>query len=460
MGKIVSRTKGLKFYWRKGKTFDALRVQVHAVRENERSTFWIKASGDDAHKILKQINNYLKKKKLKESKAISDEHFSALKERLEEDLKSKYGLSSYIAQKKVVLKTKEFDFNTWVESFCKSKSKKVSCAYSYRQWLLNFWLPYFVDEQGCEHPKDFIQFRGFVEDHVQSAMTKNGELYSPHTYKSMTVPFNEFLKYLAKKGVIQDGEVFKVSVSVTLEQEKRGNDQRKRKVGHYSANELYDIKKKVDAQYAISKEDTKDEKLDKKKRKLQAYAIFLGCCMGLRRGNIIGLRVEDLFPENEIPHLVTKDNIVSGYSRGEEGAYRLVNATKAFKGRVELPFIQPDVDLLVEVAKYIKEHLKKGYILPGNSQFNTIHPDTLNKLWMRISKECGFKYINPHSFKHSYSTRGAAKLSEWYDRNPYFLQRCCMHAKFETTQKYIHQSEGDGFLDNFKSLRKRASGKT
>ena len=97
------------------------------------------------------------------------------------------------------------------------------------------------------------------------------------------------------------------------------------------------------------------------------------------------------------------------------------------------PFIQPSREVLVEIANFLKANLKPGQELLDCS------PDTVAKWWRKICKQCGFKFIHPHGWKHGYATIGAMHLHDWYKGNPYYLQRCCLHSSFRTTEKYIRQ---------------------
>lgn len=449
---MESRIKGLQFYWREGVHFDALRAQVYD--RQTRRTIWISSKTNE---LIKQINDYLRHKKLHKSNAISDAHFVALKERFAEEMKLKHGLTSYLAKKRVELKTKEFDFDVFLNLFFKQKSQTTAVANSYLGWLKFFWMPLLREKYGCEHPSQFINFEGFIEDDIRQAKTRQGKPYSPHTYSGLTSAFNEFMKFLKKKKVINQEAFFLVYVETdTLEQEKRGKTVSNRGKEYYKSDEIYEIKKKIDHTFPTEGDLSGHTLKENKKWKLRAYAILLGCCMGLRRGNIIGLKAEDLHPENQVPYLITSDNIVVGHSRAEKGALKLENSTKTFKGRVELPFIQPDVDTLVELANYIKSEVKKGYILTGGSKTGTIFPDSFNAFWRKISERAKFRYVHPHGFKHGYASRGAVKLGDWYNNSVYFLHRCCMHSKFETTQNYIKSSVKDGFIDEFKFLKKKS----
>ncbi|MFN7903585.1 MAG: hypothetical protein ACK5P5_00225 [Pseudobdellovibrionaceae bacterium] len=84
---------------------------------------------------------------------------------------------------------------------------------------------------------------------------------------------------------------------------------------------MHEIKTAIDHTYK--------ENLEMKKK---AYAIFFGVCTGLRRGNLLGLIAECLHPDDEIPNFDLKDNIVSGWSRGEKGALVFEDSTKTTSG--------------------------------------------------------------------------------------------------------------------------------
>lgn len=127
-----SRIRGLQFYWRKGKSFDALRAQVYLVETKK--PLWI----SNTQPLLKQLNEYLRVKKLGQNEAISDPHFIAIKEKFAEEMKKEYGLTSYLAKKRVDLKTKEFDFGVFIDLFFKQKSKTTAVANSYgRKFFLS-----------------------------------------------------------------------------------------------------------------------------------------------------------------------------------------------------------------------------------------------------------------------------------------------------------------------------------
>src|SRR5690606_9798336 len=110
---------------------------------------------------------------------------------------------------------------------------------------------------------------------------------------------------------------FKIFGRITSEMKKRGLSSASRKKDTYTEEDLLNIKLKIDERYG--NEDP---------IKIRAYAIFFGVCTGLRRGNLLGIRTKNLYPNSEVPHFETSDNIVPGWSRGIAGNVTLENSTK------------------------------------------------------------------------------------------------------------------------------------
>lgn len=227
--------------------------------------------------------------------------------------------------------------------------------------------------------------------------------------------------------------MFYLEVGTTLEQQKNGRSSLSRKRDAYTIEELLSIKLKIDETYT-----------EKPERKLRAYGILFGVYTGVRRGNLLGLKAKNIFPDDEVPHFEIADNVVPGYSRGQKGVFVAPIATKTSAGdKIALPLLQPDEKVVVEVARYLKANLKPEQPLLK------CDPNRVAKWWKEISRDCGFKYLSPHDWKHSYATNGALNLHVWYQGNAYLLQQCCLHRKFETTQKYIRQTS-KAFLNAFR----------
>jgi len=421
MAKGQTNIQGIYPMWRKGKKFDAFRI---AVRKPNEEQVQISAK---IQPTLRQINGFLRAKEYNQKNAEQDNDFQALMHRLFQELKLEYGLQIYRGQEALDLKRKSFDFERSIDEFASYKKEKHSNSHSVKQWLIKFWMPFFFDK-GCQHPKDFINWQAEAETHIQSAVTRHGKKYSFNSYATLAGPLNTYMKYLLAKRYIGQEDLFTIDVKMTLEQRKQSGRRGKgvqavRSNDVYSEQELLEIKEQIDSAYKDSIE-----------MKTRAYAMYFGIATGLRRGNLLGLTADCLHPDDKIPHFDVMDNIVSGWSRGEKGKIVFENATKTTTGEsIKLPFIQPSKELLIEVARFLKENLKPGQRLLDCS------PDTVSKWWRRICKKCGFKFVHPHGWKHGYATIGALHLQDWYKGNPYFLQMCCLHSSFRTTEKYIRK---------------------
>ena len=117
-------------------------------------------------------------------------------------------------------------------------------------------------------------------------------------------------------------------------------------------------------------------------------------------------------------------------------------STKTFVGTIRLPLIQPSKPAVIDVCNFLKAHLDADH------RIVLCHPRTVSEWWRKIAKQCSFRFISPHDWKHTYATLGAQNLHQWYQGNGYLLQQCCLHKKYETTLQYINQT-ADTFLGAF-----------
>jgi len=332
-------------------------------------------------------------------------------------------LSAYKALERVSLKTKQFDFDASIDEFYKYKDN-TSQPVTYHDGMRDFWLPFFLKEKGCTHPSEFIQYRQAAIQHVRSKLCqRDGKPISFHSYNNFSKILNQYVQFLNETNAIGSQSVFKIWITATKEEIKRGKLKRKRSTRTYDLQELIEIKKKIDRTYAKNP-----------KRLTKAYGYYFGVITGQRQGNVLGFKAEDLFPEATIPHFRVSDNIVSGYSRGQRGYIIFENATKTTTqedDEILLPLIQPSRGIAVEVARHLKNSYKpKERICLGT-------PHTFYRTWKRIAKDCGFTFLNPHNWKHTYATIGGEHLEEWYNGRADLLQMCCLHESLSMTEKYI-----------------------
>lgn len=418
--------KGLTERWRSHQFHDSFQIGNSAIRP----TKWISAKD---HLTASQIDQYLKAKKLRKDEAYEDKDFLTLRNRIISELSSKYGFVKYKIQEKISLKNKKFNFEESLEQFVTFKSD-TSVPIKHKMILMNVWLPFYVNK-GCQHPREFRLWKKQAQMHLKTVKKLNSEeKYSVNSLSTLTNSHNEYMTFLLDNDDITEAEYFKIFGRITSEMKKRGLSSASRKKDTYTEEDLLNIKLKIDERYG--NEDP---------IKIRAYAIFFGVCTGLRRGNLLGIRTKNLYPNSEVPHFETSDNIVPGWSRGIAGNVTLENSTKTFVGTIKLPFIQPSREILCEVTKYLIANLE------ANDRILNCNPRTVAYWWKDIADNCGFKYLTPHDWKHSYATIGALHLKDWYDRNPYLLQMCCLHQKYETTLQYINQ-KSDPFLATFKEM--------
>lgn len=415
MAKGKTAVQGIYFEFRPAKGYDALRV-------------WVRPSDGDQiaissklHPTLKEICKHLKANGLNHSTALEDRQFQILWHRLQQELQSKHGLKAYKALVRVDLHTKEFNFEDSFDDFEKYKGN-TSVSHAYRSTLEHFWLPFFLG-LGCTHPSQFKEFRVKAETHVRTAMTIHDEPYSFHSYGGLCKALNQYMKFLEKYKVINSDNLFTIWIVATLEEKKRGKLKRKRSTSTYDRDEVIEIKECIDETYA-----------DDLEKKLIAYGIYFGPCTGLRQANLLGLKAKDLFPDHKVPHFRVSDSIVRGWSRGLKGYIKFENATKTTSqedGEILLPLLQPSIEIVCEVARFLKKHYKSDErILP-------LSPNSVYRAWERIARECGFRFLNPHNWKHSYATIGGEHLEQWYKGDLRLLQLCCLHKSLTMTEKYI-----------------------
>lgn len=436
MSKGKTNIIGLIEDFRPNDHHDGYRV---AVCKDGKQQAWI---GPKVDPRVRQINDHLKRNRLREEQALEDKEFLRLRSTLHSVLKDEHGLREYRIRERIFHESKEFDFHASLDDFVEYKSD-TSIPVRHRYYMEQIWLP-FYSELGCQHPREWKQYRGRARQHIKTVKKKErDERYSPETRVGIAATLNQYMNWCLSDGHITENEHFNLSAGLTLEQKKQSQSTQQRSKEVYSVDDLIDMKKKIDATYA-----------NNLLMKVRAYGIYFGVGSGLRRGNLLGMESQDLQPDSElIPHFCTRHNIVDGSGRGKKGPQVLLYSSKTTVGIVKLPMIQPSVGVLQEVARFLKAHLRP------DEPIVKCHPSTVARWWKKICQECGFKYISPHGWKHSYATNGAEHFVEWYGGDAYLLQKCCMHESFQTTQKYINQ-KGDSLLKAFAKKQSPQSGRS
>ena len=419
---------GLSQEWRPAKDYDSYRIGVGY------PTVWV---SKEHQATLRELNAYLKTKKLRKEVALDDTHVQRLIQRLQYELKNEHGLKEVKARAALAYVTRRFNFDNTLEDYVRYKSDTVVAPFKHVPYLREFWFPFFR-ERSCEHPSEWKTWKREAKSHIKTATKlESTERYSPETWVSLASALNEYMKYLKEEEYISEADFFAVHVSATKKSKRDGRNTSSRSRGVYSNDDLIKIKEAIDKTYK-----------DNMPLKLRAYALYFGVCTGLRRGNILGLRVSDLYPDKGKPYFTTRDNILPGWAEGVKGDVIRLTETKTFVGVASLPMLQPSPSILSEVAAFLIANLK------SDDRLIECNSSSVGRYWAAIAKECGFKYVSPHGWKHSYATNGAQHFTEWYKSNAYFLQMCCLHEDYRTTNNYINQ-DGKQFLDAFFAAKKK-----
>lgn len=194
MGKNKTGIRGLTERWRTRKNYDVYQVGITTVRP----TKWISPKD---HATAKHLDLLIKSRKLREKTAASDNDFQTLRHRLLQELAHENALRSYKIQERLNLKTKQFNFQNSIKQLVDFKmDTSVSCKHE--SILLTFWLPFF-QSKGCEHPRDFKNWRKQAIMHIRTAKKiDSDEKYSVNTWTTLASSFNEYMKFLIFRMVV------------------------------------------------------------------------------------------------------------------------------------------------------------------------------------------------------------------------------------------------------------------
>lgn len=147
-------------------------------------------------------------------------------------------------------------------------------------------------------------------------------------------------------------------------------------------------------------------------RRLLALLLFTG----MRRGEVLGLRWEDIDEKNGLIHVVRNVTYTNNQPH--------IGTPKTQKGTRNIPLDEQLVGLLAPFGK-------KGFIIGGDK------PITLTQfknMWIRIDKSIDLHGATPHVFRHTYLTLAAGT-----GLDAKTLQTIAGHADIQTTMnRYVH----------------------
>jgi integrase len=136
---------------------------------------------------------------------------------------------------------------------------------------------------------------------------------------------------------------------------------------------------------------------DSDNRKL---GIMLSLYMGLRIGEVCGLKWEDVnFDEKTIHIRHTIERIANvGHNNGERKTNLTVCDAKTLSSNRIIPI--PTI-----VFPYLSQYKSsKGYVVPGNT-YDYSDPRTFQNAFHKCLDECHLRSINYHALRHTFATR-------------------------------------------------------
>lgn len=182
----------------------------------------------------------------------------------------------------------------------------------------------------------------------------------------------------------------------------------KKEVDYFQKDEVIKILEAAD------KEDIKHKTL-----------IYLFAYSGCRRGEIAGLRWEDVDFNNKTIHIC--NNVL--YTP-EDGVYEDTPKTKNSNRIIVVP------DILIELLRELRKEVPEAKYILSNGK--PIHPDSINTYLTRFSKKYELPHISSHAFRH---TMASLLYSEGLD--PVSISSRLGHARVSITSDiYAHRING------------------
>jgi integrase len=169
-------------------------------------------------------------------------------------------------------------------------------------------------------------------------------------------------------------------------------------------------------------------------------AIVLALSTGLRRGELLALKWEDVDFENKL--LYVRRNLVT--IRNQEGRTKTRNVEQSPKTKTSnriLPLSDELIDLLKEHQRKQEEDkttFGEGYQDNGfvfcTTKGTPISPRNFSRFVARIAEKAGLKGVSPHTLRHTFATR-LAELGVY----PTVVQKLLGHATVDVSMEvYSH----------------------
>ena len=144
------------------------------------------------------------------------------------------------------------------------------------------------------------------------------------------------------------------------------------------------------------------------------------CFTGMRRGEILGLKWENILPDK----ILVRSEVTFKSNRAIYHEY-----TKSASGIREIPIPE-------ELQMYLDAKVRSGYVIGGDTPYTQCK---FNRMWQRIKRTIEIYGATPHTFRHTYLSILAAS-----NVDPKTIQALAGHADFGFTfNKYINQNRNN-----------------
>ena len=161
--------------------------------------------------------------------------------------------------------------------------------------------------------------------------------------------------------------------------------------------------------------------------------LILAVTTGLRIGELLALEIDDV----ELPRGIIK--IQRSVSRGQVDVTKTEGSTR----QVPIPPVLREV-LTVHLngasllAKNRKEGLEANWLFPSEAGTPLSDRNLINRHIYPVSKKLGIPHFSWHSLRHTFSTLGGNEGTI----PTLVMKQLLGHSKLSTTQKYMHELEG------------------
>jgi len=141
-------------------------------------------------------------------------------------------------------------------------------------------------------------------------------------------------------------------------------------------------------------------------------AIIFSLFTGVRRGELLSLKWEDIDMEKRLVFVKRTVNRVKNYGEGEGKTMLVISDAKTPKSRRTIPIVETLFNLLLQHKKIQdEEKALAGELYEDNDLvFATelgkiIDPTNFNRTFARMLKRAGVEHASPHSLRHTFATR-------------------------------------------------------